>query len=290
MEQGKRKQPNGLRARLGLASAGDPRDHVSVGHEYALDPARRARRVENRRGVGLRDPVDIAENGIGLLQAGPGQNGLELGRVDEDGAVPERRQLVSCLGGDESEDGLAEPDQVADLGGGAQGVRGGHDDAEGEESEVDDGEVEGKWREDEDDVVLGEGREAADEEGRESAALRDEARVGDPVAGGGVDEERRGGGGGEDGEEEVGERNGEGRRRERDGGPEAAEGPGFGAEAIDGFDFFGAVTSFRHREMMKMKMKMKMATATAVLDISRLFRDLKARDDMTNEQSAILDD
>lgn len=94
------------------------------------------------------------------------------------------------------------------------------------------------------------------------------------MAGGGVDEERRGGGGGEDGEEEVGERNGEGRRRERDGGLEAAEGPAFGAEAIDGLEFFGAVTSFRHREMMKMKMAT--ATATAVLGISRLFRDLKS--------------
>ncbi|KAL3729283.1 hypothetical protein ACJRO7_026418 [Eucalyptus globulus] len=179
-----------------MASAGDPSDHVSVDHEYALDLARRARRVENRCGVGLRDPVDITENGIGLLQAGPGQNGLLLERVDEDGVVPERRQLVSCLGGDKSEDGLAEPDQVADLEGGAQGVRRGHDNAEGEESEVDDGDVEGRRREDEGDVVLGEGREAADEEGRESAALRDEARVGDPVAGGGVNEERRRGGGG----------------------------------------------------------------------------------------------
>ncbi|KAI6675471.1 hypothetical protein NL676_003377 [Syzygium grande] len=135
--------------------------------------------------------------------------------------MPERRQLPSCLGGGESDDGVAEPDQVADLGGGAQGVRGGHDDAEREESEVDDGDVEGRRREDEGDVVLGEGREAGREEGRESAALRDEAPGGDPAVGGGVDEEGGGGGGGgggEDGEEEVGERNGEGRGgRGRDG-------------------------------------------------------------------------
>lgn len=93
--------------------------------------------------------------------------------------MPERRQLLRCLGGGESDDWLAEPDQVADLGGGAQGVRWGQDDAEREESEVYDGDVEGKRREDESDVVLGEGREAGHEEGRESVALRDEAQVGE---------------------------------------------------------------------------------------------------------------
>lgn len=119
-----------------------------------------------------------------------------------------------------------------------------------EESEIDDGDMEGERREDENHVVLGEGREAGYEEGRKSVALRDEARVAKAVVGGGVNEEG-GGGGGDDGEEEVGERNGEGRRRERDGGPEAVEGLGFGAEAIGAFEFFSVMSSFRHHPKMK---------------------------------------
>lgn len=121
---------------------------------------------------------------------------------------------------------------MGDLGLGPDRIGGTNDDAEGEEGEIEDGDVERRRGENEGHVAF-EQREGLEGES-EGVDLAEEGLVRDVAVGGGVDEGGRGGlghGGTEEGEGELGEGEGLRERREWDRRPERVEGLGTWAVA-----------------------------------------------------------
>lgn len=140
---------------------------------------------------------------------------------------------MSCgFGSCERDYGFGESNQVSQLGLGTDRVGGCDYDAEGEEGEIEYGDVQGRRREDECHVAFGEVRGEGLEGVGEGYNLAEEEGVGEVAVGGGVDEDGGGGdgGGGEEGEGVVGEGERLGGWRERDVWTEAVEGSGLRGE------------------------------------------------------------
>lgn len=155
-------------------------DEVLMGELHSLDPPRGAGGVEDRRRV-VQEHFHSIEPG-----AAGEQEGFELRRVEDHRSLAQRRQPGGVPGGGEGDYGAGEVDLVGDIGVGRERIGRRDNGAEGEQGEVEEGNVDGIGREYESDVVLVDVEVVAEVGGKGSDEVR-EVGEGDAAGGGGVD-------------------------------------------------------------------------------------------------------
>ncbi|PON52465.1 hypothetical protein PanWU01x14_208630 [Parasponia andersonii] len=162
---------------------------VTVSQLHPFDPPGGPRRVQDRGRIRLAHLNSARLTDLATRR----HHGLELGRVEQNGAVPEGGDLRGGFGGGEGDDRLAELDLAGNLGRRACRIGGRDRDAEGEQGVVEDRDVDRVRGENEGGAAAGVGPDAGLERGGQGSDAARELGVGDGAARVGVDQ---GGGGG----------------------------------------------------------------------------------------------